>query len=254
MKALLLFSLIFITLSCVINNENMDDSSNVDNNNFVKTKIDTVPFKWNPTNSFKQKQLSFERVQEAYDQKQLKVEKMLKAVNCYSNKFELKFRAFKTEEILEVWIKPDGDNNFKKLIDYDICLIPGELGPKKTQGDMQVPEGVYHIDRFNPMSKFHLSLGINYPNSTDLKRSSRKPGGDIFIHGRCVSIGCLPMTDDKIKEIYILAIESKDQMNSKIKVEIFPFRMNKDNISENDSLYQENKSLYDELSSKYSSI
>ncbi len=98
------------------------------------------------------------------------------------------------------------------------------------QGDGQVPEGFYYIDRFNPYSNFYLSLGINYPNALDKKNAiNSNPGGDIFIHGNCVTIGCIPITDDNIKELYLLAIEAKEHGQSKIPVHIFPAKFSETN-------------------------
>ncbi|MDR1935412.1 MAG: hypothetical protein LBS49_07510, partial [Candidatus Accumulibacter sp.] len=110
-------------------------------------------------------------------------------------------------------------------------LVPGKPGPKRRLGDKQVPEGFYHIDRFNPDSDYLLSLGINYPNAADkIKSGNRNPGGDIFIHGACVSVGCLPMTDDKIREIYLYAVYAKNSGQDRIPVYIFPFRMTDANM------------------------
>lgn len=89
-----------------------------------------------------------------------------------------------------------------------------------------MPEGFYYIDRFNPQSHFYLSLGINYPNAADRIRIGQvRPGGDIFIHGACVTVGCLPLTDDKIKELYLMAVEAKSRGQSRIPVHIFPSRL-----------------------------
>ena len=107
---------------------------------------------------------------------------------------------------------------------YKVAAASGELGPKRKEGDQQVPEGFYVIDRFNPQSAYHLSLGLNYPNASDkILSDKQKPGSDIFIHGNEVSIGCLAMTDDKIKEIYLLALDAKP--NGPIPVHIFPARL-----------------------------
>jgi murein L,D-transpeptidase YafK len=134
--------------------------------------------------------------------------------------------AFKAEKKLEIYAKKKTASAYKKIAAYDICRSSGELGPKRRQGDNQVPEGFYHIDRFNPASNFYLSLGINYPNQSDRKKSqAQKLGGDIFIHGACVTIGCLPMTDDKIKEIYLYAVYARNNGQHHIPVYIFPFRM-----------------------------
>ena len=77
----------------------------------------------------------------------------------------------------------------------------------------------------NPTSNYHLSLMINYPNHSDkLKSKASHLGGNICIHGNCVTVGCLPMTDDKIKEIYIYAIQARQSGQEKIPVYIFPFK------------------------------
>ena len=112
------------------------------------------------------------------------------------------------------------------LNEYHICRVSGEAGPKRRQGDLQVPEGCYYIDRFNPWSNFHLSFRINYPNASDRILSDyRRLGGEIYIHGACVTIGCIPMTDEKIDEIYIFAVEATNNGQQEIPVHIFPCRM-----------------------------
>ena len=72
------------------------------------------------------------------------------------------------------------------LASYEISLGFSPEGHKNFEGDGRTPEGEYLIDRRNPNSRFHLSLGINYPNEADIafaKAEGKKPGGDIFIHG-----------------------------------------------------------------------
>ncbi len=89
-----------------------------------------------------------------------------------------------------------------------------------------------------------LSLGLNYPNQSDLIRSNTKyPGGDIFIHGSCVSIGCLPMTDEFIQEIYMMAVLAKNNGQKSIPVYIFPFKMNDDNMGIYLNKYGNNENL-----------
>jgi murein L,D-transpeptidase YafK len=106
------------------------------------------------------------------------------------------------------------------------------LGPKRRFGDEQVPEGFYDLDWFNPQSNFFLSLHISYPNASDrILGSHQNPGGDIFLHGNCASIGCIPITDDGIKEVYWLAVlvHSQRQLNSRaqqhLPIQIFPARL-----------------------------
>ena len=82
------------------------------------------------------------------------------------------------------------------------------------------------LNRFNPKSNFYLSLGINYPNRSDQVLGTKgKLGGDIFIHGGCVTIGCIPITDDAIKEVYWLAVQAKSNGHAKIPVHIFPTKL-----------------------------
>lgn len=138
----------------------------------------------------------------------------------------LYFRAFKKERKLEVWGSDDRVSPMKLLQTYPIVGMSGKLGPKRKEGDRQVPEGFYRVDRFNPNSKFHLSLGIDYPNASDRKRGDPKaPRGDIFIHGDTRSIGCLAMTNEKIDEIYLLALGAQEAGQSAIAVHIFPSRL-----------------------------
>jgi murein L,D-transpeptidase YafK len=114
---------------------------------------------------------------------------------------------------------------------YQVCTKSGELGPKRRLGDSQVPEGFYHIDRFNPWSSFHLSLGVNYPNKSDrLLGDKKNPGGDIFIHGSCVTIGCLPITDEHIEELYIIALDAYKTSSRLVQVHIFPARLKGENM------------------------
>lgn len=116
------------------------------------------------------------------------------------------FRAFKEEKELEIWGSNGATSPLKLVKRYSVLAASGQPGPKRKEGDRQVPEGLYHIDRFNPKSRFHLSLGINYPNDSDRVFADRlRPGGDIFIHGSNKSIGCLAMGDPAIEEIYTMA-------------------------------------------------
>jgi murein L,D-transpeptidase YafK len=93
------------------------------------------------------------------------------------------------------------------------------------EGDYQVPEGFYYINDFNPHSSYFLSLGLNYPNAADKVLSdSLRPGGEIYIHGSCVTVGCIPITDQQIDELYILASHAYDQGQQFIPVHVFPIR------------------------------
>ena len=180
-------------------------------------------FNMQAQNSFLEKQMTYPRVKEAFslEEKNLIIE--FKEKNITWPPSDIYIRSFKAELVLELWVK-EGDE-FKLFKAYPVCKGSGILGPKIKEGDRQVPEGLYLIDRFNPVSAFWLSLGINYPNKADLFRSTNnKPGGDIFIHGNCVSVGCLPMTDSIMNEIYILAVLAHNKGQENIPVHIYPYK------------------------------
>jgi murein L,D-transpeptidase YafK len=138
---------------------------------------------------------------------------------------EIFFRAFKREMELELWAR-DKDEPFRKVTAFAVTAPSGGPGPKRREGDLQVPEGCYVINVFNPKSRFHLSLGLNYPNASDRVLSDRaKPGGEIYIHGGAASIGCLPLGDPAIEEVYLAALDARARGQSEIPVHIFPARM-----------------------------
>ena len=104
----------------------------------------------------------------------------------------------------------------RALASYGVGLGFNPEGHKMFEGDGRTPEGHYIIDRRNPNSTFHLSLGISYPNVDDVARANaagKKPGGDIFIHGRPPKYsnggrdwtwGCIAVTDPEIETIYAM--------------------------------------------------
>ncbi len=138
-------------------------------------------------------------------------------------------RAFKGSIELELWAQGTEAQEFQLIKTYNFSNESGTYGPKRKQGDAQIPEGVYRINRFNPMSHYYLSLGLNYPNKSDRILGSKNPGGDIFIHGDGVVAGCIPIADNEIKELYIIALDAYSKGNP-ISVHIFPMRMDAKNM------------------------
>ena len=204
--------------------------------------------------SFKEAQLKYSRVRQAYQNKESVVDGLLSGIGIKKDELRLYLRAYKTEKKLEVWAKNRRDGQFKLLKVYTVCKTSGKIGPKRKRGDLQVPEGFYHIDRFNPVSKFHLSLGINYPNRSDKILGNKKDlGGDIFIHGDCVTIGCLPITDEMIEEIYLMSVEAKNSGQETIPVTIFPAKPDSAEFTELLSRYPEteNHHLWKSLQKAY---
>lgn len=140
---------------------------------------------------------------------------------------QMYIRTFKYDRILEVWVKGEEKETFKLFKTYKICMQSGSMGPKRSEGDYQVPEGFYYINEFNPNSNYHLALGINYPNSSDkILSDSFHPGNSIYIHGNCVSTGCIAISDAPIEELYSLASFTKDQGQDFIPVHVFPIKYN----------------------------
>ena len=176
--------------------------------------------------TFKEAQMKYERVDIAFSEKELVVKNMFNEKNVEYPPKSIFFRAFKTEKIFEVWSFSSVLNRYVLIHTYPICESSGVVGPKRQEGDGQVPEGFYKISVFNPLSNYFLSLGINYPNTSDsiLTKNASAPGSDIYIHGNCLSIGCIPLTDDFIKEVYIMAVEARSNGQADIEVHIFPFK------------------------------
>ena len=102
------------------------------------------------------------------------------------------------------------------LKDYDIALGFAPQGPKQFENDGKTPEGLYFITRRNPNSRDHLSLGVSYPNETDMafaQAEGKKTGGDIFIHGKSRfrgknrgdwTWGCIAVKDREVEDIYAM--------------------------------------------------
>ena len=84
--------------------------------------------------------------------------------------------------------------------------------PSYARETIQVPEGIYRLTGFNPNSSYHLSVRVDYPNRDDRGAAAaegrQRLGGDIFIHGKAVSIGCLAMGDRAIEELYLLLADT----------------------------------------------
>jgi murein L,D-transpeptidase YafK len=180
---------------------------------------------------FLAQQKKHERVRKAIEDKQINIEKKLNSFGMQLSTVQVLFVAFKDISRLDLYCRNHRDEEFRLIHSYPVCATSGDLGPKRKEGDGQVPEGFYFINRFNPLSNFYLSLGLNYPNASDkLKSTHPRLGGDIFIHGSCVTIGCLPMSDDLIKEIYLYAIHARHNGQERIPVYIFPFEMTDQNM------------------------
>jgi murein L,D-transpeptidase YafK len=219
--------------------------------------IVSTGFSQGPSASFVDFQRTLPRPADAMKRKEDTLRRQFEARGFQWPAKYMYIRSFKYDGQLEVWVKNDRKQPFKLFKTYRVCALAGTLGPKRMQGDYQVPEGFYYINEFNPRSTYYLSLGINYPNASDrILSDSLQPGGDIYIHGSCVTVGCIPVTDQQIDEIYILAAYAKNSGQDYIPVHIFPINYNNKrsvdylaNLTKSDSklkVFEENlKSVYE---------
>lgn len=235
------------------------DTSKIQEDTTRKTDIsfidDYKPEKASP-GSFKAKQLKYARVREAFKTYGREAAEILAEKGLDIRKGELYFRAFKSESELELWGRHRGDKEFRLIKTFIICMKSGTLGPKRKRGDLQVPEGFYHLRYFNPVSNFHLSMEISYPNRSDkILKSGSDAGGEIYMHGACVTIGCLPMTDDVIKLLYPLCTEVRSAGQERIPFTIFPFRPTDANLKKYKKEFPDGDNdahlLWDELAQAY---
>lgn len=133
-----------------------------------------------------------------------------------------KFRSYNGPEVTRLQMFKGDRNLFlfngaSVLEAYKIDLGFAPEGPKQFEGDGKTPEGAYTIDRRNPDSLFHLSIGISYPNEADIAFAAaqgREPGSDIFIHGGPRpgidaikpdwTAGCIAVSNRQIEDIYAM--------------------------------------------------
>lgn len=181
--------------------------------------------------SFLKQQLKYSRVSGAYKEKWPAISKKFKNLGVDSVNYKVLVRIFKEEKVLEVWLKSKKADKYVHYGNFDICRSSGELGPKRTEGDMQVPEGFYSVNFFNAFSDYYLGMQVDYPNQSDKILGRRPFGGQIMIHGNCVTIGCIPITDDKIKELYIICLLSKGAGNN-VSIDGYPFKLTDANMQE----------------------
>lgn len=208
-----------------------------------------------PRETFREKQLNYTRVREAYSSKEKMVAKSLSDHGILRDSLRLYMRAFKTEKNIELWGKNICDSVYTLIKEIPICEISGDIGPKRRSYDLQVPEGFYHINELNPYSKYYLSMKINYPNASDSIRGVRGHLGNlIYIHGNCESSGCIAITDEKIKELFVYCIEAYNAGQKEIDITIYPTRLDDKTYNRLITGYSKNKdkiSLWGDLKKSY---
>lgn len=158
------------------------------------------------------------------------VEKYAKASAPWPPK-AVAFVAIKDQKVIELHSQSQ-DGKWAFVHSYPVLAASGGIGPKLRRGDKQVPEGVYRITYLNPNSAYHVSMRVNYPNAFDRQmaaKDGRKDlGGDIMIHGKNVSAGCLAVGDPAAEELFVLGAEVGI---SNIKLVIAPTDLRKKEIA-----------------------
>jgi murein L,D-transpeptidase YafK len=177
---------------------------------------------------FRSQQLRYARVQRAYAEALPALKSAFDSCGVAYPPKQLLIRIFKEEAILEVWAAASARDSLRLIRSFPICSSSGICGPKRRAGDGQVPEGFYDIAEFNPSSDFLLSLKVSYPNASDRILGHRSAlGGDIYIHGSCVTIGCIPLRDAGIRALYVACVDARTAGRRSIPVHIFPWRMDR---------------------------
>lgn len=115
---------------------------------------------------------------------------------------------------------------------YEISLGKTPVGDKEIEGDGKTPEGEFYVFTKNEKSKFHLSLGLSYPNVEVADRGlaaklitkaehdaiieaigeKKMPpqytnlSCEIYIHGGGIdgdwTQGCVALVDDDVRELF----------------------------------------------------
>ncbi len=135
------------------------------------------------------------------------LKKMFQIAGVHYPPQEIALLAFKQEHYVELWAK-NTDGSWHTIHHYPLTAYSGRLGPKLKEHDKQIPEGIYRLTMLNPFSSMHLSMMINYPNHFDrvqaIKDGRSRLGGDIFVHGKSMSVGCLAIGDKAIEQLFLL--------------------------------------------------
>jgi murein L,D-transpeptidase YafK len=214
-----------------------------------------LPFFVNAQGSFVDVQKSVPKLSEVYKRVEDTLQKQFEAKKLVWPARYVYLRSFKYDSQLEIWVKNEWKDQYKLFKTYKVCALAGSLGPKRIQGDYQVPEGFYYVNEFNPNSNYHLALGLNYPNASDkILSDSVQPGGDIYIHGSCVTTGCIPIKDDQIEELYVLTTFARNLGQDFIPVHIFPVRFNNTRSAEYLRKYLSNYTEYSRFESTLQSV
>ena len=195
--------------------------------------------------SFLDEQLQYTRVNAAYKEKKPIIAEKLQSMDLSLKNVKVMIKAYKYEQNVKIYVQSKSEKVWRVYKEFPFNCTSGELGPKRQEGDYQIPEGYYKVNHFNPYSNFHLSLGVSYPNKADkIKSPHKNKGGAIYMHGGCATIGCIPIEDEPIKEVYILSVLAKNNGQSKVPIHIFPFEYTQEKFDSAIKLYPEHENFW----------
>ncbi len=160
------------------------------------------------------------------------------------------YRAFKHEKEFEIWAGNNRTDTLKLLATIPICAVDNIPGPKLQRGDGKTPEGYYNcsmmygssygfmwiklnyseIDNFGvPQNGSSFKLFADYPYQIDKNRTRKhvgavSPGGEICLHGNCVTAGCISFENRNFLPVFLTSAHHNKKYYGHPKIHIFPFR------------------------------
>ena len=152
---------------------------------------------------------------------------------------DIYLQVYKLEQEVLVWVRPTARDTPYVLLKtfgvtgstftYPLSGSPQMAGPKTQQGDLKVPEGCYQLTWQNEWSDFYLGYLLSYPNQGDSVRrqywrEGRRSGGAIVLHGGSATVGCIPVGNSGIEELYLLLSRNWRQGQRHGVIHLFPFR------------------------------
>jgi len=177
---------------------------------------------FSPMNSTANRKTVADRLREFGDAARVRLQPGFERAHVKYPPASVEWVAIKSDQIMKVYAS-DAGGPLRWIHTYPIMKASGHAGPKLKEGDLQVPEGIYPIELLNPNSAYHVSLRVGYPNDFDRAMAAKEGrsnlGGDIMIHGKAVSVGCLAMGDETAEDLFVLAADTGIQ---NIKVVIAP--------------------------------
>jgi len=172
---------------------------------------------------FKSEQLKNINAAKAYQQKEAKMKKLLAEKNIDYQTLEVYIRVIKQEELVELWAKDRTINQeFQFIKSYKLCLTNNHDGLRGI--DLLIPESFYTVVEFLPYDPYYARLLTDFPTACEKLRG--RTGGGIALHGGCFSTYCSPLTDEDIKEVYIMAVEARSKGQWNVPIHNFPARLN----------------------------